>query len=368
MRNQYLDSFRGTSILLVVLFHYSARLPADVLFFHGGDIRHTFFFGWIGVYLFFIISGFSIYGSLQRSQSVTEFFSKRLSRIYFPFVVASSIVFLYQLVFFVPSFREGDWSFNVSNRDYQDYIATTFFFARDLGFEWVDGAYWTLLVELKFYLAISIFAGFGWLENFKRVDFIITFLLPLIWVVSLLSGFALAELVLRNIFLAPYFPFFMLGVRIARGKCSNLVVVLNFIIILFILFLISSDKATPYEIPFITTVIFSVIAAALIFSMYAHQPAPHWVLKLWPFKFLSFLGVYSFSWYLLHQNIGISLVYAFSYKLNPYVSVLCAGICTFCAAMFFSWLFEHRFRKRSYLVFSKIFTIVIGRARRFISV
>lgn len=50
-RVESIDVFRGVAILMVVLFRYTARLPAEVLHVTG-PAAPQFAYGWDGVYFF----------------------------------------------------------------------------------------------------------------------------------------------------------------------------------------------------------------------------------------------------------------------------------------------------------------------------
>lgn len=75
-RINFLDGFRGMAILLVILFHaftaWSGIVP------YGERFANFFLFkeGFLGVQLFFMISGFVILMSLQKSNSFMEFMYK----------------------------------------------------------------------------------------------------------------------------------------------------------------------------------------------------------------------------------------------------------------------------------------------------
>ena len=47
----------GLAIAFVVL-HYFARLPPDLIGHNDVRLNYVFSFGWIGVYIFFVVSGF----------------------------------------------------------------------------------------------------------------------------------------------------------------------------------------------------------------------------------------------------------------------------------------------------------------------
>ncbi|MGZ3946428.1 MAG: acyltransferase family protein, partial [Mucilaginibacter sp.] len=81
-----LDHLRAFAILYVVLFHYQ-------FFGHPAWVNSIAGFGWSGVDLFFVLSGFLISGQLfatiakGKAISLKEFFIKRFFRIIPPFLV-----------------------------------------------------------------------------------------------------------------------------------------------------------------------------------------------------------------------------------------------------------------------------------------
>ena len=92
-----LDGLRGVAILLVLVFH-------------NFDYLHIFSFGWVGVDIFFVLSGYLItttfLKSLDSTQPILLFYTKRLLRI-FPLYYLSLILLLFVLPIFIhsPSFR-----------------------------------------------------------------------------------------------------------------------------------------------------------------------------------------------------------------------------------------------------------------------
>ena len=73
-RIQWLDVLRGLAILLVILFHFTyvyAKIYPMNAFTNAPIFQVSF--GWIGVYLFFMISGYIIYLTIQNKSGIFDF-------------------------------------------------------------------------------------------------------------------------------------------------------------------------------------------------------------------------------------------------------------------------------------------------------
>src|SRR5438132_11160133 len=140
-RQAGLDLLRALAIVVVVIYHaalFGFKLPARV------DR-----FGWIGVDLFFVLSGYLIGGQLlaplARDQSINlrRFFARRLLRIMPAYFAVLAIYFL------LPSWREYPeisplWKFLVSVQNIGLHGGTAFSHA------------WSLAVEDQFYLLLPL--------------------------------------------------------------------------------------------------------------------------------------------------------------------------------------------------------------------
>ena len=147
-----LDGLRGIAILLVMLHHFTYYRPTTGLDAHIGSV---IFFGWAGVDLFFVLSGFLITGILLDSRGSPRYFSsfyaRRVLRI-FP---------LYYLVLFVafvvlprfPSVNAVLVGEHASPPQWPYWLYGTNFLIADRGWVhgWVDIA-WSLAIEEHFYL------------------------------------------------------------------------------------------------------------------------------------------------------------------------------------------------------------------------
>jgi peptidoglycan/LPS O-acetylase OafA/YrhL len=159
-----LDHLRALAIILVFLFHYR-------LFAHPDWIDTVGSFGWTGVDLFFVLSGYlissQVFGLLQQGRfSVRVFFIKRAFRILPAYL---TVLFLY---FSMPGFREWEslpplWKF----------LTFTQNFGLDLRYHRTFSHAWSLCIEEQFYflfpLAIMILTYF---KIGKKMAYLLLFL------------------------------------------------------------------------------------------------------------------------------------------------------------------------------------------------
>lgn len=139
-----LDHLRAVAIILVLLFHYRA-------FKHPLWIETIGKFGWTGVDLFFVLSGFLISGQLFKEMKnegtihLRRFYIKRFFRIVPPYFFT---LFLY---FTLPFFREREalpplWKFITFTQNYGLNVI-------DLG---TFSHAWSLCIEEQFYLILPL--------------------------------------------------------------------------------------------------------------------------------------------------------------------------------------------------------------------
>ena len=162
MRISALDGLRGLAIALVVLFHVFARWPDLVpwtTLYHNFPL---FRFGNLGVELFFWISGFVIFMSLDRTTTLRNFLYRRWLRL-FPAMLIACVLIVSTSVL-LPERPAG------APRLIDVIPALTFIdtevlnAASPLHFEKLEGSFWSLFVEVKFYL---IFGGLYFLDAEK---------------------------------------------------------------------------------------------------------------------------------------------------------------------------------------------------------
>lgn len=330
-KNVFIEQIRGIAILLVILFHYTDRIPYQVM---GSDVAPFILFehGYSGVYIFFVLSGYLIAKTMQNSSSLSEFYAKRFSRIWPLFIVSNVIVFLWVKALPTPVVIAEIRSFDVTGRSLAD-LAGTSFFMKDLGFEWIDGVHWSILVELKYYFFVGLFAVF-----FKQ-RYVDAFTLFALCIGALEFGtivyfgggeYTLINKILHGLLISQYLVFFAVGMRMYQKKYDLLMLACLSLMLAQTMQASTNNPDFNLDALLGFCVLFSVF---LVFDMYALSG-----------RVCRFFGQYSYSIYLFHQAIGLSIIL----MLTPYVginfaiAVALAGVAALSVGA--SKLFEWKFR------------------------
>jgi len=150
LRIAELDALRGIAAVAVILFHFTSGIAKNWSF-HLYDPPFQFPYGDKGVDLFFMISGFVIFMTLDRARSAASFAVGRFSRL-FPTFWACALITLAVTAFY------GLPGMEVSPRDALWNITMMPRFVRA---QMIDGAYWSLEYELLFYIAMLVLHQMG---------------------------------------------------------------------------------------------------------------------------------------------------------------------------------------------------------------
>lgn len=156
-RLNQLDALRGLAAMAVVLFHFSTRFSE--LYPQAAPQAWSLPMGHLGVNLFFIISGFVIFMTIERTARPTDFVVSRVSRLYPAYWVAILLTFCITHALTLPG----------KTVPLTTALANGLMFHGFFRVPHVDGVYWTLEVELLFYaLILALFVG-GRLAKVHRV-------------------------------------------------------------------------------------------------------------------------------------------------------------------------------------------------------
>jgi len=149
-RLRFLDGLRGLAILLVILFHAYSRWPRVVPYHDRFAELPLFECGWVGVQLFFLISGFVILMTVERCRSFGEFMWKRWLRLFPAMLLCSALVYVSAPLVPERPFGHPTLQQLVAGLLFVDPDTLAFFTHHHFGV--IEGSFWSLFVEVKFYL------------------------------------------------------------------------------------------------------------------------------------------------------------------------------------------------------------------------
>jgi len=299
-RLRELDALRGFGAILVVGFHYTTRfrelfpnaphVPFNV---GGGDYR---------VLLFFAISGFAIFFSLRRLTAGWDFVAGRAARLLPAYWAAMMLTLLiehlgHMTMLYIPPFAA---LMNVT-------MLQGFFFLPA-----VDGAYWTLTVEVAFYLCVLILWQLCRMRHVERLLLcwlIIKLIFELVW--PDMPERIVMLLILRHM---PYFAIGMASYRVWAGERSW-------------------QQQAPFLAAIVTTIAVSdtidfLVVGLLIIAIFVAvvEGRMRWIC-ITP---LVWVGQISYSLYLVHQHIGFTIMLnAEAAGLGPIGAFLLAIVAAF---------------------------------------
>lgn len=166
-RFEFLDALRGVAILMVVLLHFTERgTSSDDQLIHAcvwPVLQH----GYLGVQLFFVVSGYCIsaalYNALDRSQTSLQFLKRRAWRIFPPYWASMLLVVLLGLI---TMSLLGTPRATVFPLAVWEWAANLLLVQGPLKAHDANLVYWSLSIEIQFYLVMAIGMLFGkrWTE------------------------------------------------------------------------------------------------------------------------------------------------------------------------------------------------------------
>lgn len=302
-RVDILDGLRAFAILLVVGFHFYVRwtppLHDQNFYPYGGLLKDFPVFSPLGVELFFIVSGFVISMTLFSSTGPLDFALKRFARLFPTMLLCAALTYL--VVSVSPSHlfqvHPGDV---VASLTFVDPQFLHHVFGGEFGS--VDGVYWSLYVEVKFYLwACFLFFVFGSARFIRAFAILFAISMGLHFVSNWLPGSRFAEAVELALFpsymmwFAAGVGFYYLYVDEQTGFAAGLVLA-SLVARVFGLAYAAQSQAAEWTFTFLFYG---------LFTAFVYRPS--WMV-LFAARPVVAVGAASYSLYLLHQRIGVSLV------------------------------------------------------------
>ncbi|MEU9828668.1 acyltransferase family protein [Micromonospora chersina] len=316
-----LDGLRLGAALMVVAYHlvgdkigvWDASAATNF-----GPVHSVAKYGFLGVQLFFIISGFVICMSAW-GRSVGDFFVSRVVRLYPAYWFA--VLLTAAVLVAVP---RGP---RVQTREVLGNLTMMQDF---LGIRHLDLSYWTLTVEMAFYIFFAVLVARG--LSYRGV---VAFCA--IWTIASLIVPKLGNPWLTNVVAASHSSYFIAGIAlylIHRFGPSLLlwsVVGLSWLIALTRLPNLAQARDVAYAPTAVIVTLFFLVMAAVALNRFA------WVKAGW----VATAGALTYPLYLIHQTVGLAVIERAQDLMPPWVLITALVA----ALLFAAWLI-HRLIER----------------------
>ena len=281
-RIEELDCLRGIASLSVVLFHFTTgfRNVYGVNFNDIIEMPH----GKFGVELFFLISGFVIFMSLERSAKPLDFVVQRFSRIYPAYWFCVILDFTLIHVFSsdkLPHITVGEGLVNLTMMQW-------FFKLPN-----VNGVYWSLVRELTFYGFMTAVFTLRQLKNIR--------IIAIVWLLAcLVAKYRIIMTPISIGFNTSFGMFFVAGImfyKIWRGENTwqNHALIAASLAIAIIHYRGKPDMQDDWGVLFLVFGIFYLFVFGKL----------RWLVRV---PTLLFFGKISYALYLVHQNVGFIIM------------------------------------------------------------
>ena len=288
-----LNWIRALAAVGVILYHYTTRYPE--LFSSNIVFGYQFSWGRAGVNTFFLLSGFLSLYNLNEHITGVAYIRKRVKKLYPEYWICMALTAITELLF-LKAFFPGGAALAVNMTMLQGF----------LGIKNVDGAYWTLAYELRFYALIFFLMFIKKICAIKWVS-IAWVLLSLLYSSMDFNGSLwylgkIFDFICMPEFCAPFsagiFLFYLFKEYKDRSGWIGL------ICSLLLSFRVQDDS-------YFIALCMTIFAILLIKFIREHSEQYQRLLdkiQKWPVRSLSLIAEISYPLYLLHQYIGYAIL------------------------------------------------------------
>ena len=302
-RIAYLDGLRGIAILSVVAWHYTNW--GYVRFFPYGKLYSwipLLDHGWVGVDLFFLISGYVILLTLQRCATFREFIARRWLRLFPAMLIASLLLFATSR--FLGAYMPHGTPAAINLLPGLTFVISPIWeFILQRPVDELDGVFWTLYVEAGFYVTFGLlYFCLGWRRGVAA--------LTLLWLIVVASSriataFQVAHL--RNVVQplqwigAEYFGWFVSGALFLKAAEMDSRRLFGAAVAAGVTSALTSGLWQPSDMLSCTYLLACV-------AFFAAAQRSVWLQAALGARWLLLLGAISYPLYLLHDELGIGLI------------------------------------------------------------
>jgi peptidoglycan/LPS O-acetylase OafA/YrhL len=320
----------------VVLFHAYARWPEIVPF--GDRFTHVPVLaqGKVGVSLFFLISGYVIFMTLERSAGFVDFMRRRWLRLWPAMFAVSLFVFATAALFTRPA-GEPVMRDLLPGLTFVEPAAWSWLLGSPQGV--LEGSFWTLFVEMKFYIVVSaLYFTVG--ARGAIAGLIGMFFAPYL-VGRLPSPIPSAIYASANFLDSWYWGWFAAGALYFKAQPNSWKLTLA----AFLLSLVAAYKMEPAL----------QVAAVVVAVLFGAAQISHHLRRFLSQRWFVFLGAISYPLYLIHENMMVSMIGSVGRAL-PALPAVFVPVVPIAIVVFLGWVFatyiepavKHAVRTRSF--------------------
>lgn len=338
-----LDGLRGTAIILVLIYH------------NFGFIGQ-FYFGWLGVDLFFVLSGFLItdilMNSLDSPRYLRNFYMRRVLRI-FPLYYLSLIFFL---LIYPALFKTPDFSYYSENQAWLwTYLQNWLYIFKPDDSVNILHHFWSLAVEEQFYLiwplTILLVKKPKWL-----IALLATALLGVIALRYIVWEFKIENFAYFNLYTFSRIDGICIGSMLALLMRVNshvisryqTIIVAGLALLNFLFFFFNRTRS--YSLPYLAIAGYTTFAVMIAILVYeAIQQKNKLINYIFSNRILKFFGKISYGLYVYHWPVYLILQKPLTDFFRDKIAFLpipvAVSITATVLAIVLSWISYHSFEK-----------------------
>lgn len=323
-RIDFLDGLRGLAILMVVGLHYFAHIdhvPRSEFYRYQSPLQ----FGYFGVELFFIISGYVIFMTLDKTPNFLRFMVQRWIRLFPAMLVAT--LFIWTLSHYLP-YRPGGIPRFIDLLPGLTLLGASFVSGiTGIATNGLERGFWSLYVEFRFYAMFGfLFFVLGRVRSFFALTALSALLLAAIELSVIFDGGTAEKIesLCGKMLIGTYLPWFLFGMyaylyRFKKHRWLPPVLVLN---------------ALAYNTESIGTMVMTLTLPGLVFLLFTVER----VQVIFRGRLLMFFGAISYPLYLINDSLGRGLIRTMYEMAGGHVPFEILAVLTLVLILVPSWI------------------------------
>jgi peptidoglycan/LPS O-acetylase OafA/YrhL len=348
-----IDLLRFLAALSVVFYHYAFRgHAADALSTMPYPLFAPFAkYGYLGVELFFMISGFVVLMTAAASPRLRDFSISRIVRLYPAFWACCTITYAVTVAFGAPGdATPGQYLMNMTMLSGLSKVKP------------IDGAYWSLLVEIRFYLLVAAVLAIGrihqaqmfiaiWLTACIALEIVPMLAMPMGWTPPNSLRY------LRYLLIVDYASYFVAGATCyliwVRGAslARFAILIASWGLAIFQVMPALREFEKRFQTDLNSNIVIGIITAFFVVMLLVSlRRTGSFARYRWPLA-----GALSYPVYLLHQNIGYTIFNRLYPAINPHVLLWGTIILVIAAAYAVHTIVERKLSSRMKSVLTATF-------------